>query len=49
MGIIADLEALYKGLQELMPLIDAMPLSPSLAALRAKLDEAMAMLKASGI
>lgn len=48
MGIIADLEMLYKGLEELMPLIDALPLSPSLKAIRDKLDEAMAMLKETG-
>jgi len=49
MGIIAELEALIKTLEELMPIIDAVPLSPQLTAVRTKIDTVMNMLKAAGL
>ena len=49
MGIILELEALFKTLEELQQIIDAVPLSPQLSAVRTKIDNVMALLKAAGI
>jgi len=49
MGVILQLEALFKELEALMPIIDALPLSPELASLRAKIDSVMNVLKVAGL
>lgn len=49
MGIILELEALFAALEKILPIIDALPLSPELTAIRAKVDSVMAMLKAAGV
>jgi hypothetical protein len=49
MGIILELEALFADLQLILPMIDAIPLSPELSAIRSKIEAAIAALKAAGL
>lgn len=45
MGILAELEALYAGIEELLPLIDALPLTGELAIIRTKVELVLSKLK----
>lgn len=45
MSIISDIELVVSGIEELLPALDAIPLSPELAAIISKVESILAILK----
>lgn len=49
MGIISEVEKLLKLIEEILPLLDAIPLPPPLAAARAELEAIIVVLRKIGL